>query len=549
MIEQIQDEDLAKRDLADHERMVAARAPYESMYNDIDALFPDGAGGFSKTGPGQLRGQNLFDGTHIIANTRFAAAGVGITTPEESGYIRPRFLDPDLNKLPRVRQWCWNAGQRLYGIRHALHTGFITAANEDWDQLGRYGTSPMWADMLPNGRGMFYRCLHLSACWIDVDFSGLVNRVHFVMEKRVDQLEDMFGREALTEKMVKALEDKKPHTLFQVLHLVAPAGDWDSEAFDWRRFPIASRYLAMDEKIYLRRKGFHSMPVSVSRHMTAPSEIYGRSPAIRLHPSIAGVQSMRKTTLRTAHKAADPALAFNNDDGVNKIVTKPGGLNPGLVDENGRLLVARMPGGEGGLPWAQNELENERALIRTEFFEEFYKILTDPNSRMTQLEVMQVMAKQGVLVRPFASRYATEKQHPISQREIDLALREGQIEPLPPEVLEAGAWPVIEYENQLAEMARAESTNKTLRFVEFAGAVATLEQSPVADSVDTDAMLRGGAAEIGINPEYLFPPEVAKANREKRAEAEAGPMDAEALGAASGAVLDLAKANQIGAAA
>lgn len=549
MIDQIQDETLAKRDLADQELRKAERAPYEEMFREIDELYPDGAGGFNQTGPGQLRGQNLFDGTHIIANSRFAAAGVAITTPEESGYIRPRFLDPELMKLANVQRWCWNAGQRLYGIRHAVHTGFITAANEDWDQQGRYGTSPMWADLLPNGRGMFYRTLHLSTCYIGVDFSGLVNRCNVVMEKRVDQLEEMFGREALTPKMLKALEDNKPQTMFEVLHLVAPASDWDAEAFDWRRFPVSSRYLATDEKIYLRRKGYHSMPVSVSRQMTAPGEIYGRSPAIRMHSIIAGLQAMRKTTLRAAHKAVDPAIAFNNDDGMTKLITKPGGLNPGLVDESGRLLVARMPGGENGLPWAQNELEQERAQVRTGFFEEFFKLLTDPNSRMTQLEVMQVMAKQGALVRPFASRYAAEKQHPVSQRELDLALREGQIEPLPPEVLEAGAWPLIEYENQLAEMARAESTNKTLRFMEFAGQVAAVEQSPVADSVDTDAMLRGGAAEIGINPEYLFDPEVAKANRAKRAEAAAGPLDAENLGAVSGAALDLAKANQISAAA
>lgn len=544
MIENIQDEELAKADIKDQARLESLRSPWENAWREIDDRFPHGAGGFNKLTPGSIRGQRNYDSTHITALERFAAAGVAITTPEEQDYIRPRFLDEDLMKLPEVKLWCEKAGRRLYAIRHAAHTGFGIAVNEDWDQLGRYGTSGLWQEA--TSAGLVYRVLHLSETWIDEDFVGRINRVHRKFERTARQLADMFGEEALTEKMRKALEPNgNADTKFEVLHVVAPNTRWDRERMDFNRFPIVSRYLACDEKVYLRRKGYFTMPVNVSRHMTSAGEMYGRSPAFKVMPNIQGVNTMKHTTLRAGHKAVDPALLFHDDYGATSLVTKPGGANPGFINEQGRVMVARMPGGENGIPYALEMISDEQATVRTAFLEEFYATLTDPNSRMTTTEVLERIAKQGVLVRPFASRYATEKQHPMTQRDLDLALRAGQIEPFPEVVQEAGAWPVIDYENPLAQMARAESVQKSMRFIEALVPLANVEQG-VLDTINADAMARGMADEIGVKPSYLRTPEEVEAIRAQRAEQEQVAINAELLKATSGATKDFAQAEALG---
>lgn len=543
MIENIQDEALAKEDLRDHARLESERSPWENAWREIDDRFPNGAGGFNKMTVGAIRGQRNYDATHITALERFAAAGVAITTPEEQDYIRPRFLDPDLMKIREVQLWCEYAGRRLYAIRHAAHTGFGVAVNEDWDQLGRYGTSPMWQEA--TAFGLVYRTLHLSECWIDVDFVGRVNRVHRKFERTARQLAEMFGEEALTPKMRKCLEPgNNPDTKFEVLHVVAPNTQWDRERMDFRRFPIASRYLACDEKIYLRRAGYFTMPVNVSRHMTSAGEIYGRSPAFKVMPNIQGVNAMKHTTLRAAHKSVDPALLFHDDYGATTLVTKAGGLNPGFVNEQGRPMVVRMPGGEDGIPFALEMIQDEQATVRTAFLEEFYATLTDPNSRMTTTEVLERIAKQGVLVRPFASRYATEKQHPMTQRDLDLALRAEQIDPFPDVVREAGAWPVIDYENPLAQMARAESVQKSMRYIEALVPLANVEPG-VLDAIDGDAMARGMAEEIGVKASYLRTPERVAEIRAKREEEKQAAINAELLTATAGASKDFAQAGAL----
>ena len=547
MIDTMQDEDLAKADLRNHERLVQQRQPWEATYQEVDARFPNGAGGFNGTQPGAIRGARNYDATHITGNQRFAAAGVAITTPEETGYIKVSFLDEDLMKIPAVKEWCEYAGKRLYAIRHAMHTGFVASANEDWDQLGRYGTSAVWQEARP--WGMVYRTLHLSETWIDVDFCGLVDTVHRCFERSARQLEDFFGKENLTPKMRDALATPgKEDTKFKILHVVRPNTGWDEDRLDHRRFPIASRYLAVDEKLFLRRAGYYTMPISVSRHATSAGELYGRSPAIDHMPTINGLNAMRHTTLRAGHKATDPALVFYNDDGVSSLATKPGGISPGFVDEEGRMMIHKVPGGEAGLPWAESMIEQERQTVRTAFVEDFYKILTDPNSRMTTTEVLEVMAKQGVLGRPFASRFAMEKQHPMTNRDLELALQNGQLRDFPPEVKEAGAWPVIAYENPLAAMARAESTAKTRRWLEGAQPLSAIDPG-VADVINAEEILRGDAEAMGVPLRYVRPPEEVAALRQKRGEDQKAVADAELIEKTAGASLDLARAGQIAEAA
>lgn len=547
-IASIQDEDLAKQDLRDQERLAEMRQPWEASWREIDERFPRGAGGFVKQTPGAMRGQRNFDSQHVLSLQKFAAAGVAITTPEQDDYIRPYFLDEDLNEERGVQLWRARTGRRMKRIRHASHTGFAVAAGEDWDQLGRYGTSAVWSEA--TAQGMIYRCLHLSQIYIDVDFAGLVNRVHRKLELTARQCEELFGPEGLTEKMRDALQperNKADTTKFEILHVVAPNRDWDRDSWNHDRYPVGSRYLACDEKVYVRRKGYQTMPISVSRHATSPDEIYGRSPAFDVMPNIQTLNAMKHTTLRSAHKATDPALIFHHDNrGGKRLATKPGAPNPGFVDEMGRVLVHRMPGGENGLPIALEMMEAEKAPIRISFLEEFYKILTDPNSRMTTTEVLEVMAKQGVLVRPFASRYENEKQHPMTNRDLELMMEAGQVEDFPDEVREARAWPLMAYENPLAMMARAESTAKSLRYVQSVIPLSELDPK-VRLRINADAMAKGMAEEIGVRPDYIRSDEEVAALLADDDAAQEAAVNAELLEKSAGAVKNLAQAQAIGA--
>jgi hypothetical protein len=443
----LQDDELVKAHLKNHDRLASLRAPWESVWQEIDErVNPLGAGGFQATsmartsaaaGTVKVRGQSNFDVTAVESLDRFTAAMAGICIPRNTQYIRLKFADRDLDKLPAVRRWCEAAADRLHAIRYAPHAGFEVQAQEDFRQLGSYGTGAFWTGER-KGLGLFYRALHLSECYIDEDFAGRIDTVHRRYRRTARQCEQEFGRPALTPKMREALDKQKLDDEFELLHIVCPNGDLQPDAMDRRAMPIDSVTIAVDEKAILRRSGFHSMPISVSRHVTGPADIYGRSPALKVLPTIKGVNTMAQTNLRAGHKMVDPALAFFDDDGITSLVTRPGGANAGLVNDRGQLLVQALPSASN-LPVGLEMVEAERAVIRTAFLEDFFRILTNPADRMTATQVLEMVAKQGVLVAPYAGRYETEKQNPVTQR--DLARRGAGSRGLSPDRLREPAEP------------------------------------------------------------------------------------------------------------
>lgn len=550
--EKLQDDDQVRDHLRNHDRLAMLRAPWESVWREIDErVNPMGAGTIGASAgaagrmsrAGTVKGAQNFDVTAVQSLGRFAAAMAAITVPRNTQYIRLRFRDRDLDKLSEVRRWCEQAGDRLHAMRYAPHAAFAVQATKDFRQLGRYGVGPLWTGER-KGVGLFYRALHMSECYIDEDYSGQVDTVHRRYTLSARQCRQEFGEDALTAKMRDAIEKKKLDAEFEILHVVCPNADLQPDRFDWRGKRVASTHIAIDEKVFLRRAGFQSMPISVSRHMSEAGELYGYSPAMEVLPAIRSANVMKQTIMRSAHKMVDPALAFFDDDGITSLVTRPGGLNPGLVDERGTLLVAPLPTGSN-LPIGLEMVEGERNDIRTAFMEDFFRILTNPSDRMTATQVLEMVGKQGVLVAPYAGQYETEKQNPVTQRDLDLAMAAGQIEPFPDVVKEAGAYPLVEYENPLTRMARAEEAAGLTRWFEAMTPLAQIDNGAVFDHIDTDAAAPGLADVMGVRPSWIATPEAVAAKRKARQDSEAAAAGAGQLADVAGAYKDIAAANQI----
>jgi len=545
MAEDIQDSDLVADDLRRQDGMQTARSPWETIYRDVEAYVdPVAAGGFSQQSPGGMRGQGLFDPTAPQGLSRFDAALGAVTTPKNQRWHGMTVLNRELAKVPAVQRWLEHATDRLFQCRYAPHVGAGVQFSADRRQLGLYGTGPMLVDNW-SGRGLYYKALHMSECFIDEDFRGRVDTVHRKFSMSARQAKQMFGEDDLPEAIRKACyEPGKQDEKFEFLHVVRPNEKVEPGKFDWRGKSIASRYIAIEAKWMVRRGGYHSMPIAVSRNISGPQEVYGRSPAMEMLGSIKGVNQMVRTILRAGHKAVDPALAFHDDGDISRLVTKPGGLNPGLVDESGRLLVAAVPGG-GDVRFGFELVESERQPIRIAFLEDFFRILTDPSDRMTATQVLEMVAKQGVLIQPFADRYETEKLGVMIERELDILMREGQIAPMPDEMLEEGAAPLVVMTNPLAKMARSQEASAFTRWVEIGVQAAGAGRPDALDRINFDVAMPDVGDVLGVRPSWIVTDEELVAIRQQKAAEERAQQAAAVVPEAAGAALDLAKANQI----
>jgi hypothetical protein len=174
-----------------------------------------------------------------------------------------------------------------------------------------------------------------------------------------------------------------------------------------------------------------------------------------------------------------------------------------MVNAEGRLLAAAAP--DRRQPRHCPRYAGKRARGgRTAFLEDFFKILTDPGDRMTATQVLEMVAKQGVLVGPFADRYETEKVGVLVERVGDILMRAGQIAPMPPEMLEAGAYPLIYMKNPLARMARAGEAAAWTRWVEIGVQAAGAGRPEALDRVDFDKGMVGVGEVLGVRPSWIL---------------------------------------------
>lgn len=544
-MEQLQDEDLVKADCRRHDRLKSERAPFDTVYRDAEALCdPMSAGAFNNRTPNVQRNYN-FDSTAMEGLDRFDAALGAVTMPKNERWLGLTVLDKDLARVPAVARWLEHATDRVWACMYAPHANHGVANSEDRRALGCYGTGALWTDEY-KGRGLFDRALHMSEIYIDVDFRGMTDTVHRDFELTARQGEQMFGLASLSPKMQAAYADTKKcdSDRFQFLHVVRPNERIDSDKLDWRGKPVASRYIAVDEKYIVRPGGYWTMPVAVSRNSTSPGQKYGTSPAIKVLGTASGLNEIAKTILRAGHKAVDPALAFYDDGDISKLVSKPGGMNPGLVNSEGQLLVQAVPTG-GNHMLGRDIQESERAVVKTAFLDDFFKLVTDEKVQRSATAVLEIAAKQGVLVGPFADRYETEKVGVSVERKLDILMRAGQIDPMPQEMLEAGARPLVYMTNPLARMARAGEAAAFARWVEFAVQGASAGAPQALDRINWDTGMAGVGEVLGVRPSWMMSDDEIADVRRQRADKE----QAETLGTVApkvaGAALDLARANEL----
>jgi hypothetical protein len=103
---------------------------------------------------------------------------------------------------------------------------------------------------------------------------------------------DEFGGREPVGQVARALEDpKKRNGEIEILHVVRPNNEYEPGYFGAKGKPIESLYIETGEKHAIRRSGFNSMPIPVSRHITGPRDKYGRSPAMKALATVKGLNA------------------------------------------------------------------------------------------------------------------------------------------------------------------------------------------------------------------------------------------------------------------
>ncbi len=487
---------------------------------------------------GRKNTEKIFDATALLALDKFASAVDSLVTPATQQYHKLDPEDESLMEDREVRLYLDEVNKIIFRLRYRPMANFSSQAHECYISLGAFGTQGMFTDDIL-GVGLRYKSIALSELYIAENQAGIVDYVHRKFPLTCRQAMQKF-KDKCPEKVMKEYE-RHPFKKFDFIHCVAPADEYKHGAQDYRAWPWRSTYIFPETKEFISESGYRTFPYSVSRHVTAPRETYGRSPASMVLPDIKSLNEMEKTMLRAAHKIVDPPLLLFGDGILSAFNARPNALNYGGVDANGKQLVVPLQTG-AHLPIGLEMADQKRGVINSAFYVTLFQILVD-NPQMTATEALLRAQEKGQLLAPTMGRQESEFLGTQIVREIDIASAAGLLPPMPKRLRDRGGRIKVVHTSPLSRLRRADDAVAISRTMEMITPFAEHDPS-ILDTFDGDALTREIADINGVPIKVLRTIEQVMAIREGRKAAEQTTAQADTLDVSARAAKNLAQAQQ-----
>lgn len=456
--------------------------------------------------PGQKKTERQIDASGMLANARFGAICDSLLTPRNMFWHGLAPDDDELLKDREVREWLDKLKRVLFKYRYAPEANFASQNQMVYQLLGAFGTGGMFIDGFDDPTrvqsGFRYKALPLGQLFIRENHQGLIDTIIRWWRMTARQAEQKFPG-MLPANMASALQQQREFP-YNFLHVVKPNEEWDPRYLDERGKRFISHYISMEADSLLRRPGgYHTLPYAITRYEQFPDEVYGRGPAQMVLPALKTLNAQKGTFLKQGHRASDPVL-LTHDDGLVDFVNRPGALNKGGMSAEGRRLVDILP--SGNIQINEKMMDMERSLINDAFLVTLFQILTE-TPQMTATEVIERTNEKGILLAPTIGRQQSEYLGPLLNREIDLAMQQRLMPPMPDALRRAlGRYHPV-YTSPLARAQRAGEAAGFIRVVETAKEIVNITQDPsYLDPFDFDTALPEISADIqNVPPRWMAP--------------------------------------------
>jgi len=481
---------------------------------------------------GEKRTQKIYESTALISLERFAATIENLLTPRQQMWHSVKSVNPELNRIPAVARYFDEVRDVLFRHRYSPRANYASQQHEVYMALGAFGTGTLFiGEDVPN-RSLRYKSVHINEMFFFENDVGIINMAHRKFKMLARNIESRWP-DNVPDSVAKAIKGGKSEEEFEVIHAVRPRRPQDTHT----DLEFASYYILVDDEFVINKSGFSSFPYAISRYVTAPNEVYGRSPSWTVLSDIKTLNQMRKTTLRSAHKVSDPAV-LTADDGWLDL--SPGKVNPGMLDMNGREMAKPFNSG-ARVDFAVETEEVVRRTIKDAFLSNLFEILVE-RPQMTATEVLTIAQERGVLLSPTMGRQQSEAQGPQISRELEILDRFGRLPEPPEELVEAEV--DIEYDSPLSRAQKAEFAVGIQRTYEFALPLAGVDPS-VMDEFDHRENLQIVAESNGMLQRGFKAPEVVQKIKEARAQEQAMLQAAQTAPEIAGAVKDISQAQNL----
>lgn len=506
------------------------RAVWESHWQEVaDFVRPEHS--FTTTYTrGEKRRNQIYDDTAPNAADNLAAALDGMLTNTSIRWFGLVPDDPAIEVTEELEAGLYDTTSRMLRFFESPESGFATATHEVYLDLVCFGTGVML--MTETNGNLRFQARSLSSIYLEQDDEGNVVGVHRCFRLNAVEMAELWG-DAVDAAVMKLAKDGNREQKFEMLHSITKRSEFDPQKADPINMPWSSCYVDLSHKTKLSEGGFPANPFVTPRWGKVAEEPYGRSPAMRMLPSIKAINVMSRTVLEAAEMTVRPPLMVPANGIEGNVSTRPGSLI--YVRQGTREFP--QPLQHGARPdFGETELERRGLKISEAFYAD--RLRLPENDRMTATEIV-ARRQQGLLTAsPILARLYSEMLNPIIARTFDWMARTNRLPPLP---VQGRLGLAISYQSPLAASRAASQTQS---FQEVLMSVIPLAQlkPTIIDNIDEDEATRLLARFSNLDPRFLKKRSAMQKLRRDQAQQQQTAMALAAAEQGAGAAKDAASA-------
>lgn len=534
-----------------HASLWGAQANFRTYWDQLSYfVMPAQATFLGQVSEGLKRTERLFDSSAVMANERFAAAIESMLTPRSQIWHDLAPEDDDIADDPECKAYLDRVKQQLFAMRYRVGANFSSQTHENYLSLGGFGNMVLFVDDAVNhadifrdsGPGTLYRAIPMQETVWECDHTGRVCALYRCFKLTAEQSVSQFG-DKCPEKISKMAGTDNTET-YEFIHYVGP-NKAQTRARGPAGMPFESVYVLKADALEIDRSGYKCWPFGIGRYSMAPSENYGRGPAMASFPAIRTLNEEKKTVLRAGQKSVDPPILLYEEGVLEAFNQRPGAANYGMLTADGTPLAAPFEN-KANIPLGLELMQLEKGDINDAFLVSLFQFLSQRTDTMTAAEVYARQAQVATMLAPAMGRQQSEYLGAIIHRELQVGFDSGVFDscgPMPDKLRRRGGAYKVEYTSPLSRAARAPQATAIIQTLQSAGEMAQLDPS-VMLRFDLDAASQEIADINGMPAKLIRTDEqVAALKQQQEAEKQAAAVT-QAAPALSQSELNLAQAAQ-----
>lgn len=444
----------------------------------------------------ERRGARVYDNTINSAANRLAAGLESLIIPQSEKWHGVSTAAIDDEETDEEKEWADGVRDLLFSLRYSANSNFVPATQAVLRNVVRYGPAYLYAEEGFAGAMIRYASVPVVEAYIARDRWGVTDTFHRKYERTARQCAQLFGYNNLPAKIRMLVDDpQKCDQKIMLVQCIKPRDERkmyrQASGFGYLDMAFSSYHVIEEEEEIVKESGFRSFPVATFNWRRYEGDTYGISPTIEALTTVREINAVRRTGLRTLQYVADPSTASRSSVDDVPVVLNPGQNYPGLVDDEGRMMI--QPINVGQNPQPAFEYAAQRAEdIRDMMFVNLFQTLVQ-NPEMTATEALIRQEEKGALLGPSGSiiqaGFATNLD-----RELDILDENGLYAQdskfLPPQTL-AGKDIRPTFTSPLDILRKAGESRDADTIVLAAAQFAAASQDPsVMDNIDGDEYLR-----------------------------------------------------------